>query len=98
MFSGGLESCGGLDTSYIPGTLLYDWMALLVIKTISQPILKIRKPEISLSKVTMIAIAYIDPPQYFGCWPRPILSHAAGLEGYGEHTPWGPGFPVPSRC
>ena len=49
-----------LDTSYIPGTLLYDWMALLVIKTISQPILKIRKPEISLSKVTMIAIAYIE--------------------------------------
>ena len=49
-----------LDTSCIPGTLLYDWMALLVIKTISQPILKIRKSEISLSKVTMRAIAYTE--------------------------------------
>ena len=54
------ESKMVLDTSCIPGTLLYDWMALLVIKTISQPILKIRKSEISLSKVTMRAIAYTE--------------------------------------
>lgn len=54
------ESTVASDTTCMPGTLLCDWMALLLIKTISRPILKIRKSEISLSKVTMIATAYLE--------------------------------------
>lgn len=49
-----------LDAAYMPDTLLYDWMALVVIRTISQPVLEIRKSEISLSKVTMTAPVYAE--------------------------------------
>lgn len=49
-----------LDAAYMPDTLLYDWMALLVIRTISQPVLEIRKSEISLSKVTTTAPVYAE--------------------------------------
>lgn len=54
------ESKVASDTTCMPGTLLYDWMALLLIKTVSRPILKIRKSEISLSKVTTIVTTYIE--------------------------------------